>query len=126
ANGQVAVHVSGVFAGNGDIGALEGDGGIIFNIQEVGATQVVIAIFHTGGDARSVDNRFDIAFFRMLRVEFELAAHPIEAATNGGHHHVAYGEVGAAVGRVKFPGRHVKSLQISSLIVKWTTVRLRF
>ena len=87
------------------LAALEGDGWVFLDIEEIRALQVRV----TGGFQRvnriRVDHHFDARRSGILRIVYHRALHAAESTSNIGDHHVAGNELRSGVRRVNLVSR---------------------
>src|SRR5690606_7456205 len=99
ADGQLALDLVAV-ALRGDGGGLEAHLGVVLDVEEVGAAQVLVTAVVAGGDAGGVDLGGDVGGDAAL-VDGDVDVELLEAAAHGGEAHVLDGELYAAVGLVE-------------------------
>jgi hypothetical protein len=87
------------------LSAPEGDGGVVLDVEEVGRLEMGVAVGGAGVDARSGDLDVHGRVLRILLVDFNGSLHVLEAAANGGEHHVLDRELDGRVSRIDLPGR---------------------
>src|SRR5690606_15413229 len=102
-DGQVAGHLNGV-ALDGEVGALEGPGGVVLHVEEVGRADVAVAVGVAGVDRRGVDGDLEVRVGRVGAVDDGLALELLEGAADLGDHRVAGHEGEGGVGGVEDVG----------------------
>src|SRR6185437_10143709 len=87
-----------------DAGALEGDLGVVGDVEEVVGAEVVVAVGVAGVDAGDVDLALEHRAGEVLLIELDRAAVGLERAARGRHHEVLDRETNMAVNGVELPG----------------------
>src|SRR5260221_793120 len=102
-DGQVAGQVVAIAAQRFDLGALEGDRRIVRDIEEVGGSQVVVALLVVGPDARRLDGNFYGRRFLVVGVDIPRDADLGEVATHRHHAQVLCGELDLRLESIGLP-----------------------
>ena len=92
------------FGATGDGGGFEGDGGVLLDVEEVGALEVGVAAGGVGVDGVGVEGDIDAALRDVFVVPDEGADDAGDAAANVANAHVTDLEVGVGVSGVEHPG----------------------
>src|SRR5260221_4099776 len=103
-DGQVAGQVVAIATERLDLGALEGDRRVVRDVEEVGGSQVVVALLVVGPDARRLDGNFYCRRFWVVGVDIPRDADLGEVATHRHHAQVLGGELDLRVERIGLPG----------------------
>src|SRR3984957_69597 len=126
-NGQIAFHGQLSLARDLDARGLEVQGGKLFNVKEISALEVRIALFIGGVKGGSFDGSFDAIVGRIRLIPDQHSRNLGEMAFNVGDHHVLDLELSRGVSRIDVPGSgglwlsyggaHKASLFIASISV---------
>jgi len=87
-----------------DAGRLEVQGGKLFNVEEIGALQVSIALFIAGLNGGGFDGGLDAIVCRVRFIPDQHSRNPGEVAFHVGDHHVLDLELSRGMSRVDVPG----------------------
>src|SRR6516162_4801897 len=85
--------------------AAKSDGGMMFNVEKIGATQMCVAIRLARPQRAGVDFDFNRGALRACGIEVEPAMDVFEVPTDVGDHHVAYAEFRRRMARLEEPLR---------------------
>src|SRR5262249_47589187 len=105
-DGQVTGQRVVVPAGRRDACALEVDGRVLLDLEEVRGAQVVVSDRVVGADARGGDGGLDRGRLRVLGIDVAAGGDLVELPTDGHHPQVLRGELDLCVVRVELPGSH--------------------
>src|SRR4051812_15269697 len=84
----------------------EADPRVMFDVEEVGAAQVLVALRLAAPEPGGVDLAREARIQTVGLVELECAVDVLEVAAHPGDHHVPRAELGRGVPRFEQPGRH--------------------
>ena len=79
---------------------------MVFDVEEVGAPEVLVALRRAGPDAGRVDLALEGRFEAMIEVELEPSVDVLEQAAHPRDHHVPRAELRLGVSRFEDPRRH--------------------
>ncbi len=85
--------------------AAKSDGGVVLDVEEVGAAQMCVAIRLPRPEATGIDVDLDGRVLRSCGIEVEPAMDVFEVPADVSDHHVAYAEFGGRVSRFEEPSR---------------------
>src|SRR2546423_6654606 len=108
-NDQVARHLMVVRANALAAGALEGDDGVLADIKEITAAQMVVSLSFARPQLVGLDCRVEGELPGIVRVERQRTMYVLEVPPHPGHHHVSGTELRCSMPRLKNPIRHEKS-----------------
>src|SRR5215831_6316495 len=117
ANGQVPLNRIVMVAEQGYFAAAEGDGGVMLDVQEVGAAQMCVAVRLSRPEPPGVDLNLYRGVLWGCGIEVEPAMDVLEVPPDIGDHHVADTEFSGCVSRFEGPACqwiHLRSLILTS------------
>src|SRR5262249_62038289 len=97
-------------------GALEDDGRMLGDVEEIGALEMVIALRLSAPEFGGVDGRLDGSERRSGRIELERSMHVLEMAAHPTNHHMANLKLRRRMARFKDPFWH------GSVSMRWGEV----
>ena len=105
-DGEVADHRPPVSAFGFDLGALEGDGWILLDLEEGRRPQVIVALLIVRPNAGGVDRHLDLRPFGLIGIELSRCRQLGEVTADGHHAQMLGRELNLGMKRIEFPGSH--------------------
>ena len=90
--------------------AFEGDLRMMFHIEKVCATEVIVTFLHSSPDSTGINLYLDRRIARAFWIEIKCAVDVLEVSANVGHHHVPCAKLSRCVPRFKSPFSHRSDL----------------